>query len=140
MRLNHMTPQVHLCAEHDELLVKANPSFAYEVFLREMRFLQGKSVQRPTGSVAVTNQRIVVLEANRSQSQPRASQETYSLFMQCPISFADETFFVFFVFLTHVVVQFVVPSGAFTTELAHRMNLDVEAFPFLRLSAELDGW
>jgi hypothetical protein len=66
MRLRNMALQVHLGVEHDELLVKANPSFAQEVFLREMIFLQGKSVERPTGSVPVTNQRIVVLETDRS--------------------------------------------------------------------------
>jgi hypothetical protein len=48
--------------------------------------------------------------------------------MQGPISFADETFFVF---LTHVREQFVVPKGAFTTERAHRMNFDVDALRFL---------
>jgi hypothetical protein len=137
MGLDHMTPQVHLGAKHDGLLVKANLSFAQEVFPREMSFLQRKSVERPTGSVTVTNQRIVVLETDRSQSQPHASQEIYSLFMQCPLLFADETFLVF---LTHVVVQFVVPSGAFTTELAHRMNLDVDVFLFLWVSADSDGW
>ena len=57
--------------------------------------------------------------------------------MQCPLLFADETFLVF---LTHVVVQFVLPSGAFTTELAHRMNLDVDDPPFPWVSADSDRW
>jgi hypothetical protein len=43
--------------------------------------------------------------------------------MQNPISFADETFFMF---LPHVRVQFVVTEGTFPTKLAHRMNFDVE--------------
>jgi hypothetical protein len=137
MRLDHVTLQVHLGAEHDELLVKANPPCAYEVLFHEMNFLQGKSVQRPAGSVAGTNHRLVVLEADRNQSQPHPSQEGDSLFIQGPVLFADEAFFMF---LTHVVVQFVVPSGAFTTELAHRVNLDVEVFLLLWLSAGMDRW
>ena len=91
----------------------------------------------PVGLVAGTDHRLVVLEADRSQSQPHPSQEVYSLFIQGPIFFADETFFMF---LTHVAVQFVVPSRTFTTELAHWMNLDVEVFLFLWLSAGMDRW
>ena len=89
----------------------------------------------PAGLVAGIDHRLVVLEADRSQLQPHPSQEVYSLLIQGPISFADETFFVF---LTHVAVQFIVPSGAFTTELAHWMNLDVEVFLLLWLSAGMD--
>jgi hypothetical protein len=102
-----------------------------------MSFLRGRSVEWPTGSAAGTNHRLVVLKADHSQSRSHASHEAYSLFMQSPISFADETFLVFF---THVVVQFVVPSGAFTTELAHRVNLDVEVFQSLWLSTGMDRW
>ena len=47
--------------------------------------------------------------------------------MQDPILFADETFFMF---LTHVRVQFVIPEGAFAAELAHWVNFDLNAFRF----------
>jgi len=55
--------------------------------------------------------------------------------MQDPISFADETFFMF---LTHVREQFVIPEGTFMAELAHRVNFDLDAFRFLWLSAEFN--
>jgi len=45
--------------------------------------------------------------------------------MQGSVSFADKTFFVFF---AHVREQFVVTGATFPTELAHRMNFDVDAF------------
>jgi hypothetical protein len=73
MHVDHVALQVHLGAEHDEFLVKATAPFAWEVFLYEMSFLRGRLVDRPSGSVAGTNQRLVVLEADSGQSLPRAS-------------------------------------------------------------------
>jgi len=85
-------------------------------------------IDRLGGSAGRTHQRLEVLEAESNQPPPRASLEAYLLFMQDPISFADETFFMF---LTHVRVQFVIPKGAFTAELAHRVNFDLNASRFL---------
>jgi len=139
MHLDHMIFQVLPCAEHDEFLVKTSAPFAWVVFLREMSFLRARLVDRINGSVGGTiNQRLEVLEADDDQSLPRASYEAYSLFMQGSVSFADETFFMF---LTHMGEQFVIPEGTFTAELAHRVSFDVNnAFRFLRLSAGLSRW
>jgi hypothetical protein len=57
--------------------------------------------------------------------------------MQGPVSFADETFFMF---LPHMGEQFIVAKVTFPTKLAHRMSFDVGAFRFLWLSAELNRW
>lgn len=57
--------------------------------------------------------------------------------MQGPVSFADETLFMF---LPHVRKQFVVTKKTFPTELAHRMDFEVEAFRFWWLSVELHRW
>ena len=54
--------------------------------------------------------------------------------MQGPILSADETFFVF---LTHVREQFVIPKSTITAELAHWVNFDVNTFRFGGLSTGL---
>lgn len=126
--LEHVDFQIHLCGEHNEFLVKASALLARKVFACEVSFLRGRLVNRSSRSVTGTNQRIEVLEANSSQPLPRASQEGCSLLMQVSTSLADETFFVF---LTHVLEQFIVAEGAFATEVTHRVGFNVDSFRFL---------
>ena len=65
MYLDHVGLQVHLSVEHDEFLVKTSVLFAWVVFLHEVSFLRHGLNDRSRGSLAKTNQRLVVLEAER---------------------------------------------------------------------------
>lgn len=63
VRLDHVAPQIHLCAKHNEFLLKASTLFAWMVFLYEMSILRDRLVDRPSSSVEGTDQRLIVLEA-----------------------------------------------------------------------------